>query len=414
MATLNYRFASPDDVPAAVQLVRHSFPGPSRPPEWWSEQLRDPRHGGGPEVLFLGEDAGRIVAGLQLHRFQQWISGEAMPCAGVGTVTIAPTHRKRGLAAELMTMALRAARERGDIVSALYPFRTSFYRKLGYGNADEALQYQVPPEVLPDSEERLRVELLQSDESRAEALRLFNDWAATQTGQMVREARVWDHLCTMPDRGLVGYRAASGALEGYALVFYRADLPPQNRFLEVEELVWTSTAARRGLYAWLASLGDQWQQILIRALPSQRLGDWIREPRLPWGAAPTWSLWNPAATLLMGTMFRLVDVEGALARRRIATTISLSFTVQLRDTAIAENDGAWRVTMEAGRVRLERSAAGDADLSLDVSTLSRLFIASLPATAALEARLLECSRPELLPALDTALALPEPWTFHRF
>lgn len=413
--TLHCHFARSDQIPEVGRLVAHSFPGATRTPAWWDEQLRDPRFGGGAETLLVGAAAGRIVAACQLHPLRQWIGGTALDIAGVGTVAISPTHRKQRLAGELLVAALHAARARGDVASALYPFRVSFYHRLGYGNAGTALQWQVPPSSLPDAPERLSVEALEGGHERDEALALYNEWARRQTGQMARGGRVWTHLCTLPGRALFGYRTAGGDLEGYAFVTYRVDLPRASRYLEVDELVWMTDAARRGLYGWLASLGDQWEQLLIRALPEQRLDNWLKEPRLPHDAAPAWGLWAPAATLLMGPMFRLLDITAAWQQRRVAGNVA-SFTVacDVHDAQIAENHGRWRLTFDAGRVHVERDAAADAALRLDIGTLSRLYIGALSASAGVSAGLIACDRPDLLASLDTALALPEPWTFDRF
>jgi predicted acetyltransferase len=412
--TLQYRFAEPDEIADVGRLVAHSFPGGTRTPAWWQDQLREPLYGGGAQTLFLGAESGRTVAALQLHPLREWIAGEALAVAGVGTVAIAPTHRRRRLGAELVIAALRAARDRGDAGSALYPFRTSFYQRLGYGVAGEALQYQIAPSSLPDSAERRLVELLEGEAARREALELYGRWARGQTGQLERGERVWTHICTAPDRALVGYRARGGGLEGYCLVAYRTDLPRPKRFLEVEELVWTSPQARRGLYGWLASLADQWEQLLIRALPSHRFLDWIGEPRLPHGAAPNWGLWAPAATLLLGPMFRLVDMHAAWSSRRVPPRSPLTVGLEVGDAQIEQNRGGWRLVFDGGRVQVERDGRAELSLRLDISTLSRLYIGSLTPTHALEAGLLVCDHPDMLAALDDALALPEPWTFDRF
>ncbi|HSL71422.1 MAG TPA: GNAT family N-acetyltransferase, partial [Longimicrobiales bacterium] len=392
----------------------HSFPGPNRSPASYSEQLQDPLYGGGAETLFIGEEAGRLIAACQLHPLRQWLTGVSYPCAGVGTVAISPTHRKRGLAAELITAALRAARERGDLVSALYPFRVSFYRKLGYGDAGAALQYQIPPETLPDSPERSRVAVLDTDHERGEALRLYSRWICSQTGQIERTERMWTYSCTQSGRALVGYRARNDQLEGYALVTYCAGLPPSERYLEVNELVWTTTEARRGLYAWLASLGDQWRQLLIRALPSQNLGDWLREPRLPLGAAPLWGLWMPAATLLLGPMFRIVHLQAAWEQRRVAPEPSLAVTLEITDQNLEENSGTWHLAFDHGRVSVAPNGQSNATIRMDISTLSRLLIGSLTTANGLAAGLLECDRPDVLPRLDALIAVPEPWMYDRF
>ncbi|MGH7443600.1 MAG: GNAT family N-acetyltransferase [Longimicrobiales bacterium] len=412
--TLHCRFARPDEIPEVGRMVAHSFPGPTRTPGWWDEQLRDPRYGGGAETLLIGAAAGRIVAACQLHPLRQWVAGTALKVAGVGTVAISPAHRQQRFAGDLLTAALRAARARGDVASALYPFRVSFYRRLGYGDAGAVLQWRVPPASLPDAPERLSVEVLESAHERVEALALYDQWARSQTGQLERSGRVWTHLCTLPGRALFGYRASGGELEGYAFVTYRVDLPRAARYLEVEELVWTTDAARRGLYGWLASLGDQWERLLIRTLPGHRLADWLSEPRLPHDAAPGWGLWTPAATLLMGPMFRLLDVGAAWEQRRAPDHTSLAVACDVDDPQIEENRGCWRLTFDAGRVRVERDTAADLTLRLDISTLSRLYIGALSATAGVAAGLIACDRPDLLAPLDGALTLPVPWTFDRF
>jgi predicted acetyltransferase len=412
--TPTFRFARSDEIGDVARLVSHSFPGPARSVEWIRGQLEAPRFGGGADTLLIGEDARGVAAACQLHPLRQWVGGEELRCAGIGTVAVSPVHRRRRVGGQLLTAALRAAAERGDVVSALYPFRVSFYRDLGYGHAADALQYQVAPDALADAPERSNVELLEADSGRAEALSLYNQWVRTQTGQLTRTPQMWKDQVPKHDRALVGYRAASGQLEGYALAIYRADLPAAERYLEIDELVWTTPESRRGLYAWIASLGDQWRQVLVRALPSHRLGDWISEPRLPPGSAPLWQLWAPAATLLAGTMFRILDVQRVWERRRVAEDAAIDIAFRVHDAQLDGNCGTWRMVSENGAVHVERGGAAPCTVQLDISTLSRIFIGAQPITAAVDAGLAACDRPELLQSADRALALPEPWTFDRF
>ena len=332
---------------------------------------------------------------------------------GIGTVSVSPTYRQKGVAAELMQHALRAALDRGDVASALYPFRNRFYQKLGYGLAGIALQYLVPPSTLPPSEERQRVVLLLEEAQRTEALALYTQWIRTQTGHIERNPIVWERSSSAQDTALVGYRDANNALQGYALVAYRADLPIEERYLEVNEMIWMNEQARRGIFGWLSSLGDQWQRIMLRGLPSHHLTEIILEPRLPHRSAPGWALWTPAATELTGPMFRLLNLASAWGTRT-AHTDGLAFSVQLVDRQIEENSGDWTLHLERAGAQLKRGVSSDVVLRLDISTLSRLYIGALKPTVALQAGLMECDRPEKLPRLDAALALPEPWMFDRF
>ena len=409
---MQFRFAQPDEIPSIARLVAHSFVGRSL--DFWSEQLRDPPQGGGVKDVLVGESGKDLIASLQILPLRQWIAGTALPMAGVGVVTVSPTHRQKGVAAAIMTHALRSARERGDVASALYPFRFSFYQKLGYGAAGLALQYLVPPDALPASHERERVERMETAQQQREALELYGIWIREQNGQIERNPRMWERACTANDVGLVGYRNGQGALQGYALVAYRVDVPAHDRYLDVKELVWTGDQARSALIGWLASLGDQWRRIMIRALPSHQLGEMIREPVLPRGTAPGWGLWAPSATQLIGPMFRLLDVEKAWRARRVETRSSLSIGLHVTDGQIEENSGDWHLHLENGRAHVSRGTGSDLSLRLDISTLSRLYISAVKPTVAHTTGLLECDRPERLPELDAALALPEPWMFDAF
>ncbi len=409
---MQYRFARPEEVPQLARLIAHSFIG--RTHDFWLEQLQNPPHGGGPASLFAAFADDRPVAALQIHPLKQWIGGAALPMAGIATVTVSPAHRQKGLGATLMQQALHAAAERGDVASALYPFRVSFYRKLGYGTAGEVLQYQASPDAFPAAEQRLRCELLDTPAAIDAALVLYHHWIRTQTGQIERTSQSWQNEVSAPDTGLIGYRNSQGQLEGYALVHYRADLPPEKRFLDVNELVWTTPAARTGLYGWLASLGDQWQRIMVRALRSHHLTEILHDVRLPRKTTTVWGLWAGAGVQMTGPMFRLVHLPRAWEQRATAAAEPLAVSLYVRDEQLPQNNGAWTLEIADNKAQLKPEAKGQWSITLDVSTLSRLYISALQPSVAFEAGLLQCDRPERLPLLDAALRLPEPWMFDRF
>jgi predicted acetyltransferase len=303
------------------------------------------------------------------------------------------------------------------MASALYPFRASYYQKLGYGMAGEAYQYQVPPEVLPDSrEERLRVRMVHSEADFAAMQQVYTAGARLQAGQLDRSERMWRKIWNGSDGAAVVYRGESGEPEGYAVVRYRADLPITERYLEVEERIWLTIGAQRGIYAWLSSLGDQWRELVYRAHPEEGFGDRLNEPRLPLLSAPSWGLWFPSATLLRGPMFRLLDVPGALALRTIAEDNDLTVAFRVEDEQIPENRGPWKVRFGDGRLEVERFTDGavDATLTLSVRALSRIFVGALYPWQAVSGGWAVVDRPEIVPLLDRAFRVPSPWMFDRF
>jgi predicted acetyltransferase len=413
-----YRPARPDEIDDVARLVAHSFPAPNRGHEWWEDFLVNGPHGG-LESLWVTEENGRLIGACQLLWLRQWISGVDMPVTGVGSVAIAPTHRKRGLATRMLIAGFEHARERGDVASALFPFRAAFYESLGYGLAGEAHQYQVPPMLLPDDkEERLRVRLVDGPEDEAAMRAVYREAAQRlQTGQLDRNERAWTKSWRRDDLAAVLYWGESGEAEGYAIVRYRADLPVDRRFIEVEERVWLTLGAQRGIYGWMSTLGDQWREIVYRAHPEEHFGDRLNEPRLPLLSAPSWGLWFPSATLLRGPMFRILDVREALERRNlVVVNQELTFKLDVIDMQVAENRGPWRVHMDQGRMEVEPYTGGpvDAEIRLPIDTLSRIFIGAVPLFQVQANGEAMVDRPEVISVIDRAFLVPKPWTFDRF
>ncbi|HEX5724957.1 MAG TPA: GNAT family N-acetyltransferase [Longimicrobiaceae bacterium] len=412
-----FRPARPDEVDEVARLEMHSFPSPTRTQKTWEEWLQNGPHGG-LEALWVAEEDGRLVGACQLLWLRQWIGGEPLRVMGLAAVAIAPTHRRRGLAGRMLVAGFEHARERGDVASALYPFRASFYEELGYGLAGEAHQYQLPPSLLPDDKQgRLRVLMVDGEADEAAMHAVYREAARVhQTGQLERTPRSWKSVWGREDQAAVLYRGEGGKPEGYAIVRYRADLPVDRRFLEVEERVWLTIGAQRGIYAWLSTLGDQWRELVYRAHPEEGFGDRISEPRLPLLANPGWGLWFPSATLLRGPMFRLLDVCEALRARNVVGDVELTLVLEVDDEHIPENRGPWRVRVAHGRMEVEPHTGGAADarLRLPVDTLSRIYIGALAPWQAVAGGLAEIDRPELIRTLDHALLVPKPWTFDRF
>ncbi len=103
----------------------------------------------------LAERDGQAVGTATSLSMTMWARGSAFPAQGVADVGTVKTHRRggksneRGIASQVMNELLRKARERGQVVSALMPFRASFYEHFGYGLAERRTEWVVPLSILP-------------------------------------------------------------------------------------------------------------------------------------------------------------------------------------------------------------------------------------------------------------------------
>jgi predicted acetyltransferase len=83
-------------------------------------------------VTLVAEDAGLPVAEASAVPLRQNLRGRVLPMAGIAGVASLPLTRRRGHVRALMIELLGRMREAGHAVSTLYPFRPSFYERLGY------------------------------------------------------------------------------------------------------------------------------------------------------------------------------------------------------------------------------------------------------------------------------------------
>jgi predicted acetyltransferase len=107
-------------------------------------------------VTLVAEEDGVALADASAIPMRQNIRGVVYPMAGVAGVATLPLARRRGYARALVTELLGQMREAGHTVSALYPFRPSFYQRFGYVGLPRTRTVRFQPGCLADL---LRAEL---------------------------------------------------------------------------------------------------------------------------------------------------------------------------------------------------------------------------------------------------------------
>ncbi|BCY14224.1 enhanced intracellular survival protein Eis [Actinoplanes sp. L3-i22] len=98
----------------------------------------------------IAEEDGATLAGVAALPMRQNVRDLVHDMAGVAGVASHPSARRRGLVRELLTRLLRQMREQGCTVSALYPFRPSFYARFGYVGIPRSRTARFTPEGLSE------------------------------------------------------------------------------------------------------------------------------------------------------------------------------------------------------------------------------------------------------------------------
>jgi predicted acetyltransferase len=326
-----------------------------------------------PERAWGARDRGRWVATLCTLPRTITVPGlgdrtEIVSADALTAVTVAATHRRRGLLTAMLGRSLHAARERGDVLSVLIAAEWGIYGRFGYAPGTFAARH-----VLHRSRsgsvvagDITRVRQVDRDEYAELAPAVFDAARRRRSGQVDRDGPWWDralgrngypHPGELPHNYLVhdGDDGVDGLL-AWSAVREAQLLPPRGAIKIQDPPVAVNDAAHRDLWAYLSGI------------------DGVDEIEL-WGGVddPVRWLLGDARTLITSEIsdflwLRLLDVPAALSARRYAVAGEFVLEI-LDDTAVSV----------AGRYRLSADTSGAACAPTDAApdlTVAQTALAS--------------------------------------
>jgi predicted acetyltransferase len=125
------RIDNDERLTTALPLQLYAFGRSPRPPAELAK-FREYLPYSRDNVTLVAEEDGQATAVASGIPMRQNVRGTVYRMAGIAGVTTHPLARRQGHARALMTELLGRMRADGHAVSTLYPFRPSFYQRLGY------------------------------------------------------------------------------------------------------------------------------------------------------------------------------------------------------------------------------------------------------------------------------------------
>jgi len=409
--------ADTDEVDRWVQADHRGFLGARPAPELLAE-IRD--HVGRRRTVAVF-DAASPVADYPVATTQSWTSPLTVPGGGsidhwsVSSVTVAPTHRRRGIARALLEGELRAAAQQGVPIAGLTVSETTIYGRYGFGVATFADSFEIEtarvrwtgPETQPG-----RLHLIEAEQLLPDAVRIAEAAAARQPGGLgYDEPHVGRAVGALGDNRAalrtVRYDDAEGRPAGFAT--YELASPEDGDFAKhivtVRHLVAATDEAQIALWRYFLELD------LVAT---------VRAPERPVDDPVLWLLGDlRAAKIHRGDSLwlRIIDVPVALEARRYAAAASIVLDV---DDAYGFAAGRFLLETAAdGSGRVERvdgeAPAGAASVALSIADLSSLYLGGVsPVGLARAGRIAELT-PGAALVLERAFAADRaPWLVFGF
>ena len=364
---------------AIAELWTHAFPGVRS----LAQRMQDLEQGGaygGIDATFVAHVGPELVGALKMYRMRQYLGGSALPMMGLAAVAIAPSARRRGYGRSMCRQALALARERGDVVSALYPFRPDFYRSLGWGTVGQLHSYTFAPESLHPLNETLPVRLATAEDEGG-IKDCYERVARRSNGLLQRTAAAWRQYLDAPATHV--YACARTEIAGFLRVRYGESAASDFRPLTVLELLAEDDEAYTSLLAWLSRQRELWRRIRYDALPEERFAHRLVDPRVP-GFRPARRLWAPVARVIRGPMLRVLDVTRALAERHTwGGAPAFAMELRVRDPELPANEQPLVLEHDGGEVHV-RAEPRPTDLTVhtDAATFAQIYGGELSFTDA--------------------------------
>ncbi len=304
------------------------------------------------------------------------VGGELLPLRMITDVTVAPTHRRRGLMRRLITEDLQDAVDRGLPLAGLTVSEGSIYGRFGFGAATHTWTVEV------DTTSRFalrapvegRVELVEPEAAWPAVEAVFDRFHRTTRGSVPRPrfyrpalTGTYSFKQQGPDHQL---RAAVhlddlGEADGYVL-YRHAGYDENPRTVDVADLVALTPAAYLRLWQFLADI-----DLVTRVR-------WVRAP----AEDPLeWALVEPLARQVTGVggflWVRVLDVPVALAARPWSADGSVVLEV---DDPLGHAAGRWLVSSAAGRAEVTRTEEAPG-IRLAADTLGSLYLGGVSVAA---------------------------------
>lgn len=328
------------------EIVRRAFNAPKERRDRWND--------GSPNNLLWGlyGDAD-LLATAKVMEWTQAFGGRLVPMAAISGVGVGPEQRGRGYASQLFQALLPTIRERGLPLSGLMPASTGLYRKVGYEMAAQFSQLKLPTRALHGLPRVVHVPVRVATADDLPAIAALERRVGVATNGWLDPSDEWwawwgrhgfdEGFCYVATDGeeIIGdvmYRHGDDPKWGYSIDVLGVVATDRDVLCALWQAVGSSSTMAHSM-----KITAPMERELLLLLPEQEL-ETVSELRY---------------------MLRVCDVPAAVEARGYPAGLTVSVDVDVHDPVIAENDGRWHLTVEAGKGRAERGGNGGVTMSIN-------------------------------------------------
>ncbi|GHO57382.1 GNAT family N-acetyltransferase [Ktedonobacter robiniae] len=259
------------------------------------EEWSNPDYMKSATILGLFSDE-KPLACAAYSTMMQNVRSELYPNAAVWGVATHPAARRSGYSRQILSELMRHMHEAGIPFSNLYPFRESFYDRLGYTTFPQPRTVRIPAEAFAPL---LRKELKGHVELTSDS-----DGFGTQKAYLAHQHQQTHGMALDPSAKSYGHTSwqATAIINGepHAMMLYTIIGEEEDREMEVPCFFYDDSPGKYLLLAWFARHIDQVKYVKLHLPPGELPETWLPDLR------PT----IQAEEAPMGRIITVADIGG--------------------------------------------------------------------------------------------------------
>ena len=349
-----------------------------------TEERIDQRHGylDPTDVLTGVWDSAAADPATPVGTIESWVAdltlpgGTSLPAWAISGVTVAPTHRRRGIARALMEMELRDAARAGVPLAILTVSESTIYGRFGFAPAALARDLVIDTRRArwTGPEAHGRVHFVTAEQVQVDGYEIVERVRLATPGQMHYSGVLWDRQLgfmigddNAKNLRFVRYDDTDGTPQGFAVYSVTEDEVDFTRHtLALHALVAATDDAYAGLWRFLLEM-DLISTIKADLRPVDEPLRWMISDFRAMRTTEIDHLWT-----------RVLDVPAALGARTYASAGRLVLAV---DDPLGFAAGTWALDVDESGKATVTPADGTPDVQLSVAALSALHLGGTSAHA---------------------------------
>lgn len=310
-----------------------------------------------------------LIAGSHCFEFDIKMRSKKFKVGGIAGVTTRPQHRNIGAIREIFQKLYDDMKVSNIPISILYPFKISYYEKLGYSIVDENILYQFKIEDIKiNKKAKLKYRIQEVEEITDDIKAVYKKVCNKFDYIALRNDDLWSRK-SKGNYKFVFYNENDIA-EAYIIFSYPKDpdkwdyLRDQFRTLVIWEIMWYTTEAKEALFHFLWTHRDQRKFVAASFPVNEIVTDYLHSPRMN------------MRTLRPNSMLRIIDLITVLETIDYPVE-SFSFVIRVRDEQCSWNNGLFKFASNDGKVNVKKDDSmkeSEVDLTINIIKLAQLLV----------------------------------------